>query len=132
MTIEDLEQYRGISSEIKALEVEIDALYDPRKSPNGRQLSGGPGSTPSDPTGHNAMKIIELTEKKLTLLTKWRDMALSIEQWLERVDDAEIRSIIRWRYIIGLSWKQTGKRVYGDLDGGDACRMRIKRFFRNR
>lgn len=60
MTIETLEQYRGIMSEIKALELEIDALYDPRKSPNGRQQSGGPGSAPSDPTGKNAMRIIEL------------------------------------------------------------------------
>ena len=129
MTIEMLEQYRGITSEIKALEIEINTLYDVRKSPNGHEASGSAG--PGDPTGKAAMRIIELTERKVSLLTKWSKMSLDIESWLETVNDAEIRSIIRWRYMLGLSWKQTGKRIYGDLDGGDACRMKIKRFFRN-
>ena len=130
MTIQDLEQYRGITAEIKALEMEIDSLYDVRKSPNNKQNIGH-SSVPGDPTGKAAMRIIDLTERKVSLLTKWSKMSLDIESWLETVNDAEIRSIIRWRYMLGLSWKQTGKRVYGDADGADACRMRIKRFFRN-
>lgn len=130
MTIQDLEQYRGITAEIKALEMEIDVLYDVRRFPTVKQ-NPGYSSTPGDPTGRNAMKIIELKEQLLAQQERWSEAALKIEQWLQSVGDAEIRSIIRWRYILGLSWKQTGKRVYGDLDGGDACRMRIKRFFRN-
>ena len=130
MTIETLEQYRGIMSEIKALELEIEALYDVRKSPNGKE-SGGYSSIPGDPTGRSAMRIIQLKEQLLAQQERWSEAALKIEQWLQTVEDAEIRSIIRWRYILGLSWKQTGKRVYGDTGASDACRMRIKRFFRN-
>ncbi len=129
MTIEDLEQYRGITAEIKALELEIEALYDVRKSPAGHEGSGSP--TPGDPTGRAAMRIIELREQLLIQQERWSEAALKIEQWLQTVEDAEIRSIIRWRYILGLSWKQTGKRVYGDTEAGDACRKRIKRFFQN-
>lgn len=128
MTIEMLEQYRGITSEIKALEMEINTLYDVRKSPNGHEASGSAG--PGDPTGKAAMRIIELTERKVSLLTKWSKMSLDIESWLETVNDAEIRSIIRWRYMLGCGWKTTAKRVYGDADYSDACRKRIKRFFR--
>lgn len=129
MTIETLEQYRGIMSEIKALELEIDALYDPRKSPNGRQQSGGSGSTPSDPTGKNAMRIVELREKLSVKLDEWAQAAAATEQWLDTVDDAEIRAIIRWRYLHGCGWKATAKRVYGDATAADACRKRIRRFF---
>lgn len=129
MTIETLEEYRGIVSEMKAIEMEIDALYDVRKSPTGRESFGASG--PGDPTGRSAMKIIEMKEKLLSKQEEWSAAVISIEQWLNTVDDAEIRSIIRWRYILGLSWKQTGKQVYGYPYAGDACRMRIKRFFRN-
>ena len=127
VTIEILEQYRGITAEIKALEMEIEALYDVRKSPNGHEASGSTG--PGDPTGKAAMRIIELTDHKLELLTRWSEMLLTIEKWLETVNDAEIRSIIRWRYMLGCGWKTTAKRVYGDSDHSDACRKRIKRFF---
>lgn len=126
MTIEMLEQYRGITAEIKALELEINALYDVRKSPNGQEASGS--KTPGDPTGKAAMRIIELTERKLALLTKWSDMSLAIEKWLETVNDAEVRSIIRWRYMLGCGWRTTAKKVYGDAYHSDACRKRIKRF----
>lgn len=126
MTIEMLEQYRGITSEIKALEMEIDALYDVRKSPNGHEASGSTG--PGDPTGKAAMRIIELTERKVALLTKWSKMSLDIESWLETVNDAEIRSIIRWRYMLGLSWKRTSAKVYGRNDYYLA-RKKFYRFF---
>lgn len=127
MTIRELEQYRGIISDIKALEAEIESLYDVRQSPNGK--TGGHSSTPGDPTGKAAMRIIELREKLRAEQDQWSDAAYAVEHWLTDVEDAEIRSIIRWRYILGLSWKATAVRVYGTKGYADACRMRIKRFF---
>jgi hypothetical protein len=126
MTIEDLEKYRGTISEMKALELEIDALYDVRKSPTGHEGTGSTG--PGDPTGRNAMRIIELKEKLLTQQEKWSDTALTIESWLATVEDPEIRSIVRWHYILGLSWKRTSAKVYGRGDYYIA-RKRIYRFF---
>ena len=129
MTIEQLEQYRGITAEIKSLEAEINALYDVRKSPNGR-TSGGGRSSPGDPTGNAAMRIIELREQLRTEQNRWSDAVYSIETWLRTVQDSEVRSIIRWRYILGLSWKQTANQVYGTTEYWDACRKRVRRFFR--
>ncbi len=100
MTIETLEQYRGIVEEIKALEMEIDALYDVRKSPNGKEDTGN-STVPGNPTGRNAMRIIELKERLLAQQERWSEAALKIEHWLQSVEDAEIRSIIRWRNILG-------------------------------
>lgn len=126
MTLETLEQYRGIVSEINAINLEIESMYDVRKSPTWKEHSGGSG--PGDPTGHTAMRIIALKEKLLAKQEQWSDAALTVESWLETVDDPEIRSIVRWHYIIGLSWKQTSRRVYGRNDYYVA-RKRIVRFF---
>ena len=126
MTIETLEQYRGIVSEIKALELEIDSMYDVRKSPTGNEHTGASG--PGDPTGNAAMRIIALKEKLLTKQEQWSDAALAVEQWLETVDDPEIRSIVRWHYIIGTNWKKTSYKVYGRGDYYIA-RKKIYRFF---
>ena len=126
MTIEELENYRGITSEMKALELEINALYDVRKSPTGHEGTGNSG--PGDPTGRSAMRIIELKEKLITQQERWSDTALTIETWLNTVDDPEIRSIVRWHYILGLSWKRTSAKVYGKNDYYLA-RKRLYRFF---
>lgn len=126
MTIEELEAYRGIISEMKALEMEIQALYDPRKSPTGHEGIGG--SEPGDPTGSSAMRIISLKEILAEQQEHWANAALDIETWLKTVDDSEIRSIVRWHYILGLSWKKTSYKVYGRNDYYLA-RKRIYRFF---
>jgi len=128
MTIEQLEQYRGIVADINALQAEIDSLYDVRRSPTSDGM--GHGSTPGDPTGRAAMRIIELREQLRTEQNRWSDAVYSIETWLRTVQDSEVRSIIRWRYILGLSWKQTANQVYGTTEYWDACRKRVRRFFR--
>ena len=126
MTIEELEAYRGIVSDIKALDADIKALYDSRKSPTGHEGIGG--SEPGDPTGRSAMKIIEMKEKLIAKQEEWIGVKLSIEQWLDTVEDSEIRSIVRWHYILGLNWKKTSYKVYGRSDYYLA-RKRINRFF---
>lgn len=128
MTIETLEQYRGIMSEIKALELEIDALYDSRKSPTGHEGAGASG--PGDPTGRSAMRIIYLKEKLVAQQERRIDTALTIVTWLQTVDDPEIRSIVHWRYLHCCGWKATAEQVYGDATAADACRKRIRRFFK--
>lgn len=41
------------------------------------------------------------------------DMGERVNAWLIELDDPEIRSIIRWHYLNGKSWKQTSRLVYG-------------------
>ena len=66
MTIETLEQYRGLQAEIDAMQAEIETLYNPVASPNGRTDTGH-GSTPGNPTERTALRIIE---RKQTLEQK--------------------------------------------------------------
>lgn len=130
MTIEELEEYRRngrfILSEIDALNLQIEHKYDTRKSPAGGD--GTHGSTPGDPTGRTAQDIIEMKEELAALQNRWADIVRTIDQWLLTVDDPEIRSIVRWHYSLGYSWKRTSGKVYGRNDYYLA-RKRIHRFF---
>ena len=129
MTIEKLEQYYGIASNMEAIDQEIRTLYTPISSPNGN-TSGTHSSTPGDPTARSAMRIIHLQEMLKDERERLLQLAEEIEQWLLTVTDSEIVSIIRWHYLLRLNWKQTNMKVYGYPDY-DYSRKRIARFFSN-
>lgn len=126
MTIELLEQYYGISSNIEAIEQEITILYNPVASPNGRTEPRG--TTPSNPTEKNAMRIIYLREQAEKERERMYAMLEEIEAWLPTVKDTEIVSIIRWHYLLRVDWKRTNMKVYGYPDYWYA-RKRLHRFF---
>ena len=127
MTIDKLEQYYGLASEIEAIEQEINQLYKPISSPNGRTDPGW-STTPRDPTNRSVMRIIQLRDKLEDEKTRLRNLAEEIENWLPTVTDSEVRSIIRWHYLLRLDWKRTNMRVYGYPDYWYS-RQRIHRFF---
>ena len=127
MTIETLEQHRGLIAEIKALNAEITALYDVRKSPNGRE-PGGTSSGPSAPTERAVARILELKEKQNAKRNEWERAVKEIEQWLDTVEAADIRSIVRWHYVLGYNWKRTSREVFGN-DSYYRARKKLLRYF---
>lgn len=128
MTIDVLEQYRGLKSEADAMQAEIEALYSPVASPNGR-TEGGHGSTPSDPTERTALRIIDrkhvLEQKRIEMLA----LLDTIDAWIQTVDDAQVRALIRWYFINGLTWKATSVKVYG-YPCPQRAYQRVRRFFK--
>jgi hypothetical protein len=127
MTIEKLEKYYGISSNIEAIDAEIQSLYKPISSPNGRTGTGG-SSTPSNPTERTAFRIDQLRGLLESQRQELYALVEEIEQWLTTVQDTEIVSIIRWHYLLRLNWKQTNLKVYGYPDY-DYCRKKVIRYF---
>lgn len=127
MTIETLEQYRGLIAEIKAMTAEINALYDVRKSPNGREPTET-SSGPSAPTERAVARILELKEKQNAKRDEWERAVREIETWLDTVEDADIRSIVRWHYVLGYNWKRTSREVFG-ADNYYRARKKILRYF---
>jgi hypothetical protein len=115
MTIEKLEKYYGISSNIEAIDEEIRTLYNPVSSPNGKQGTGG-SNTPSNPTERSAMRIVQLKELLECQRQELYELVEEIERWLTTVEDTEIVSIIRWHYLLKLNWRQTNLKVYGYPD----------------
>ena len=129
MTIEMLEEYRGIASGVEAIEREINTLYNPVRSPNGRETSGSFSGTPSDPTAQAARRIIKRKETLKEQRESMYALLEKIEDWLISCDDTEVVSIIRWHYLLGLNWKQTNMKVYGYPDYQYA-RKKIMRYFK--
>jgi hypothetical protein len=127
MTIDTLEQHRGLIAEIKALDAEILALYDVRKSPNGREPTGN-ASGPSAPTERAVARILELKDKQRRKKDEWERAVKEIEKWLDTVADADIRSIVRWHYVLGYNWKRTSREVFG-TDSYYRARKKLLRYF---
>lgn len=125
MTIEALEHFRGMSAEVKAIQDEIDTLYSPVSSP---VMSDSHAAAPSNPTEKSAMRIIELKKLIEHRQGKLSEELEVIEKWLVTLDDYELCSIVRWHYLLGLSWKQTNIKVYG-YPSYDYSRKRIRRYF---
>lgn len=135
MTIERLESYSGLVANIEAIKEEINVLYNPVSSPNGKTEPHG--TTPSNPTENSALRIINLKEQLVDYYGEMLTQREEIEKWLESVTDAEVQAIIRWKYLIPSSggksrtWKEVSLRVYGRPSYW-AARDRLRWFFDNK
>jgi hypothetical protein len=70
----------------------------------------------------------KLEAKKLQM----EEERFRIEEWLDTVEDPEIRSIVRFHYLLGYTWAETSKKVYKRiLPKEQAPRMRLKRYLMN-
>ena len=128
MTLEELETIRYLDSEITAVQREIEGLYNTYHSPALNKTGSAP-QHPGDPTAQTVQKIIALQKKYNTMLTQMADHRDQINIWLCGLSDPEIKSIIRWHYMCGKSWKQTSGLIYG-LNGYDFnARKVVMRYF---
>ncbi len=127
MTIEILEQYKGLTSEMKALSQQITSLYDTYRSPQ-LMSNGSHSMSASSPTENAVAKILKLEETYRRKYEEAVDLLAEVENWLSQVEDAEIRSICRHHYILNKSWQQTSTIVYGYPSYYNA-RKKVMRYF---
>lgn len=128
MTIEDLEELRYLDSEIQAVQQEIEGMYNTYRSPAFEKIGQSPLS-PGDPTAQAVDKVMQLQRKYNSMLTEMADRRDRVNAWLVGLDDREIRSIIRWHYLNGKSWKQTSGLVYGGIAGERNAYRVLRRYF---
>lgn len=112
MTIDKLEAYRGLTSEIKALSQQITSLYDTYRSPQ-LMSNGSHSMSASSPTERAVAKILKLKETYQQKYDEAADLLLQVENWLSQIEDPEIRSIARFHYVLGYSWQRTNTAVCG-------------------
>ena len=113
MTIEELEELRYLNSEIRAVQLEIESMYNTSRSPAFEKIGSRPLS-PGDPTSEAVNKIMTLQQKYNQMLNDMVDKRDRINGWMVTIESCEIKSIIRWHYLCGKSWKQTSGLVYGE------------------
>lgn len=127
MTIEKLEAYRGLTSEMMALQQQITSLYDTYRSPQ-LMNNGSHSMSAGSPTESAVSKILKLEEIYRNKYEVAVDMLSEVEAWLSTVEDSEIRSICRHHYLLNKSWEQTNRIVYG-YASYYAARKKIMRYF---
>lgn len=127
MTVEKLESYRGLTSEIKALSQQITSLYDTYRSPQ-FMSNGSHSMSASSPTENAVCKILKLEETYRNKYEEAVDLLGEVENWLSHVDDAEIRSICRHHYLLNKSWQQTSTIVCG-YPSYYSARKKVMRYF---
>lgn len=129
MTIEKLENYRGLVAEMHSLSESINSLYDTYKSPQFCSDGGSHSSNVGSPTENAVNKILKLKQIYDHKYSEAADLLLEVEAWLsQEVQDPEIRSIVRFHYVLNKSWVQTSTEVYG-FPSYYNSRKKIMRYF---
>jgi len=113
MTIEELSKYYRIRQEIMQIEnhlKEVDATI--LGSPN---LDGMiKGNSPSSPVEKVIIKREKLLNKLNNKKIKLLDEQIRIENYLDEIDDENIRIIIRERFINLKNWEEIGELLHYD------------------
>ena len=127
MTIKDLNELSYLISEIKAMQCEIESMYNSYRSPAFEKI-GSSSRRSGDPTSETVNKITELQRKYNKMLNEMIDRRDMINSWIASLDNEEIKSIIRWHYLNQKSWTETARIVYGAANERNAYRV-LRRYF---
>lgn len=128
MTLEDLENFKGMIAELKALDQEREDAYLPYSGGWAESTGAARGNEPSNPTERAAFRILRLTEQINQRREEIAEKLDWISEWISELPSAELRAIIHNYYILGYTWSDTCLRVYG-YRSRQACRVRVMRFF---
>lgn len=112
MTVEKLEAYKGLVSNMQALQEEISALHNTYRSP----LITDAGShvmSAGSPVEGAINKIFELEKIYNKEYEAAANLLYEIETFISQIEDPEIRSIIRFHYMLGYSWQRTNTVICG-------------------
>lgn len=128
MTIEKLENYKGLVAEMHSLSESIDSLYDTYRSPQFCRNGGSHSNNVWSPVEDAVNRILKLKDLYDHKYSEATNLLLEVEAWLSTVDDPEIRSIVRFHYVLNKSWVQTSTEVYG-FPSYYNSRKKIMRYF---
>ena len=105
ISFERLEQIETVCSRIREVQKALQSVYNTYQSPRFDGIKYT--SQPADPTSKAFYEAQRLSQELDELLKVRQDF----EEELMKAD-CEIQAIIRYRYLIGLSWKETSMKVF--------------------
>lgn len=138
-----LEQYTSIKKEIEDLERMIADSNRKIKMYEKQIVSDTVTGTRDDLT-IGPIKITGIAQKKLDeqqelnrkrvqkmnrFQKKLEKMIIEVEEYIQRIEDSELRRISRFRYIDGLKWKEVAARM-GKGYSEDFCRQKMNDFLK--
>lgn len=125
MTEQRLNEISIVCDRIRELNALLKATYSAYRSP---LLTGSKSIRQcADPTANAAYKALEMQSEREKLFYLLADF----ERELSQITDFEIVAIIRWRYIMGLSWTGAARRMYGCSKSGLYCKRKVVCFLQS-
>ncbi len=115
MTIHELSKYHKIKNEMKQLEDSIRELEETVIGSS--KITGMPLSISgvnSSPTERIGIKLASLKQKLTDKTEQLLDEAQKIEEYIETVDDVDIRIIISKRFLDCKTWQQVANEIHAD------------------
>ena len=136
MTLKQLEQYEAMMKEKKLWEAELNALY---KKYGGSVKDTVRGSFAEYPytehpvtiTGVQTKPNKRILQKEARLKRRRAEVSEQLEQkedFIDGLEDSQLRQIIHYHYIKGYSWVKTAHYI-GGKNSADAIKKRVYRFF---
>lgn len=117
MTREELDRLRSIQKEIELIKEE---LYTMTETYTSDKVTGSMSTHPYilrtfkisgyDLEGYNA-KVGRLEKRLKRKLDELMDERIRIEEYIESIDNATTRMILRLRHINGMKWEQIGHEI---------------------
>lgn len=132
MTLEMLEQYDDLRREAQMWEKELDDLRAKTsvvKDTVRGSMSSFPYTThPVTIQGaQKSNRRITAREKRLEeRRERLAEQLAEIDDFIDGLEDSQLRQIINYRYVQGYSWVKTARLVHNKEN---AIRMRVKRYF---
>lgn len=142
MTKTALEQYISVKQEIREIEARIERLNSKLDRINREEnvkdaVKGGNGGfqtfhiegfpvAEEDEAKYLLSKNIRLLEERKA---KAAELIVSVEEYLNTLDDSRMRRMISMRYIDGLPWWKVAQRMGGRATE-DSCKKQMERFLK--
>lgn len=111
MTEKELNEIHYIIIELKRLHKEKEEL-ESKSIVKGQEITGMPGgNTTSDKVADYAVELAEIKELIDLQIKRLYIVRTKIERYIETIEDAEIRLIIRLRAINNMRWEDIGAEL---------------------
>lgn len=112
MTKRELQEFRGISIEIRQLGEQIARLESALKSPKGQIITDMPKcSQQGGDMADRIAKLIEYQESRNKLRDELIKRQEAVEKAIDSLQDTTQRAIMRYRYIQGLKWIEIAHKM---------------------
>ncbi len=110
---------------------EIDEMLGELTQLGSPEMSDMPKSkSRSNPTEKYVEKLISLKDKRSKLIIQSIDIEEKIENIISKVDDPEIRTLIRKYYIDGMSWNEIARNLYKKNCDGSTPRKKVNLYLK--
>lgn len=136
MNLDQLEQFRYLENEINMLKHRIVELRSRNEDYVSDTVTGSSKGRPFRQhtiviTGYGNPNMKKISELELKYIHRQGQLCAElakIEEFIDSLQDSELRQIIELRYVKGMSWNTVARTVYG-YPSGDTARKKVARFF---